>query len=113
MAARRVDKNQPRAGRPATTVEGRENQLVSLAVDLAEKQLRDGTASSQVMSHFLKLATKREELEREKLVAENTLLAAKVEAMASSSRIEELYSTAIKAMRRYSGQDEDEDEYED
>lgn len=91
---------------PATTLEGRENQMVSLAVDLAEKQLMDGTASAQVITHYLKLATTRERLEQQKLEKENKLLAARAEQIASGARMEELYSEAIQAMRRYAGQDE-------
>ncbi len=88
---------------PATTPEGRENQLISLADKLAEKQLRDGTASSQTINHYLKLGSTRERLEQERLARENELLSAKVEAMASVKRIEELYETALKAMRSYAG----------
>lgn len=94
---------------PATTPEGRENQLVSLAVELAEKQMRDGTASAQVITHFLKLASGREELEREKLRGENSLLKAKIEALASAARVEELYAKALTAMRTYAGQTSDDD----
>ena len=90
--------------RPATTPEGRENQLISLAADLAEKQLVAGTASSQVITHFLKLASTRERLEQERLQRENSLLRAKVDQLASAKRIEELYETALNAMRTYSGQ---------
>ncbi len=92
-----------RSRRPATTPEGRENQLISLAADLAERQLTDGTASSQVITHFLKMASTREKLEQERLQRENMLLSAKVEQIASSSRIEALYETALNAMRQYSG----------
>lgn len=108
-----------RQGRPATTVEGRENQLISQAVDLAERQLRDGTASSQVITHFLKLASTRERLEQQRLQNENLLLSAKIEQIQSSQRIEALYAEALNAMRSYSGQelgygddyDEDQDIY--
>lgn len=93
---------------PGKTVEERENQLINLATDLAEKQLRDGTASAQVISHFLKLGTARETLEREKLRRENILLEAKSEAIESSRKVEELYAEAIQAMRSYAGtSDED------
>lgn len=92
--------------RPATTVEGREGQLVSLAIDLAEKQLMDGTASSQTITHFLKLGSTREKLEQDRLKRENQLLTTKVEALQSAKRVEELYADALQAMRRYSGQDE-------
>lgn len=105
-----------RRRRPATTDEGREHQLISLAADLAEKQLINGTASSQVITHFLKLASTREKLEQERLQRENLLLSAKVEQIASSTRMEELYAKAIGAMREYSGNNQDSedvyDEYE-
>lgn len=101
--------------RPAATPEGRENQLISLAVDLAEKQLSEGTASAQVISHYLKLGSTREKLEQERLVRENFLLEEKAEQIASGRRIEELYEVALNAMRSYAGHDDmnviDEDEY--
>ena len=99
-----------RAIRPALTPEARENQMISLAVDLAERQLQEGTASSQVITHYLKLGSMRERLEREKLEEENKLLKARTEQIQSMKRIEELYEEAIKAMRNYSGQGE-QDEY--
>ena len=99
--------------RPALTPEARENQLVSLAINLAEQQLRDGTASSQVITHYLKLGTQKEKLEREKLERENELLRAKTESIASAKRVEELYENALKAMRDYSGQSNIESEEED
>lgn len=92
-----------RNSRRALTPEGRENQLVALAVNLAEQQLRDGTASSQVITHYLKLGTAKERLEREKLEQENELLKAKTEAIKSEQRIEELYEEAINAMKSYGG----------
>ena len=95
----------------ATTTEGRENQLIALAVDLAEKQLEDGSASAQVISHYLKLGSTREQLEQERLQRENELLKARVEQLASAKRIEELYETALNAMRTYAGQDPNEDVY--
>jgi hypothetical protein len=91
--------------RPATTPEDRENQLISHAMDLAEKQLVGGTASSQVITHFLKMGSQRELLEQTRLERENLLLSAKIDAMASARRIEELYETALQAMRQYSGQE--------
>ena len=91
-------------GRPATTPEGRENQLIAAAVDLAYQQIRDGTASAQVITHYLKLGSTREQLEQEKLRRENDLLSARAEAMESAKHIEELYVNAIAAMRSYSGQ---------
>lgn len=96
--------------RPALTPEARENQMISLAVDLAERQLREGTASSQVITHFLKLATTKEQLERQLLEKEVELKQAKTEALQSTKHIEELYAEAIAAMRNYSGNG-DPDEY--
>lgn len=101
--------NKPR--RPAISPEARENQMIASAMDLAEKQLREGTASSQVITHFLKLATSKAELEKEKLARENELLRAKTESLQSSQRIEELYEHAIKAMQRYGGQGNEDYDY--
>lgn len=97
---------------PATTLEGRENQLISLAVEVAEEQLRTRKASSQVITHYLKLGTTREQLEQDRLRRENLLLEAKVKALDSSVRVEELMQDALKAMRAYSGH-EDPDEIPD
>lgn len=93
---------------PATTEESRENQLVSLAIDLAEKQLEAGTASSQVITHYLKLGSTRERLEQERLHRENLLLDSKMELMASAKRVEELYGKALDAMRMYAGREVEE-----
>jgi len=94
----------PRPRKPATTPEGRENQLVALAVDAVEQRIRGGTASAQELVHYLKLGSSREQLEQERLRQENELLRVKMEAMASSQRVEELYINAIAAMRSYQGQ---------
>lgn len=87
--------------RPATTSEDRENQIAADAYDLAEKQIRQGTASSQVITHFLKLGSTREELEQERLRNENQLTVAKIKAMEAAERMEELYAQAIEAMQNY------------
>ena len=108
MASRNERKRPVRP--PATTPESRENQLIAAAVDLAEQQILEGKASSQVITHYLKLGTTREKLEQEKLRQENQLTQAKIESMASSTRVEELYSNAIKAFREYAGFPEDEDD---
>lgn len=91
--------------KPALTPEARENQLIYLATDLAEQQLRDGTASSQVITHYLKLGSTKERLEQEILKENKKLLTAKTEMLQSTKKIEELYKEAISAMRRYGGHD--------
>ena len=96
--------------RPALTPEAKENQMISLAMHCAEQQMREGTASSQVITHFLKLGTEKAKLEREKLRQETEMMKAKTESLQSSKRIEELYANAIDAMRTYGGHGED---YED
>lgn len=96
--------------RPALTPEARENQLISLAVDLAEKQLQEGTASSQVITHYLKLGSTKERIEREILEKQKELITARTESLQSAKKVEELYENAINAMRNYSGQG-DPDEY--
>lgn len=97
--------------RPAINPEQRENQMISLAVDLAEKQLLEGTASSQVITHYLKLGTMKEKIEREILEQQKELITAKTEALKSQKRVEELYAEALTAMRRYNGQGEPDEEY--
>ena len=97
------NQNPPKKMRPALTPEAREKQLVSLAVDLAEQQLREGTASSQVITHYLKIGSTKEKYEIERLKEENKLLKAKTEQIQSMRNIEELYKDAIAAMRNYSG----------
>lgn len=101
-----------KSGRPALSPEARENQMIALAVDLAEQQLRDGTASSQVITHFLKLGSSKAELEKEKLKRENKVLEVKAKAIESSEEVKVLYENALKAMRNYAGYG-DPDEYED
>ncbi|MEG1523842.1 MAG: hypothetical protein RR475_02320 [Clostridia bacterium] len=96
--------------RPALNPEARENQLISRAVDLAEKQLIAGTASSQVITHYLKLGSTKEKLEQEMLKNQNELIEAKTQALKSAKKVEELYLNALKAMKSYAGQGEpDED----
>lgn len=89
--------------RPALTPEARENQMISLAEDLAEKQLLEGTASSQVITHYLKLGTTKARLELEKEKKEIELITAKTENLHSAQRMEELYEEALNAMRNYNG----------
>lgn len=103
MPKKKEPKEFPRRSRPALTPEARENQLIALAIDRAEQQLLDGTASSQVITHYLKLGSTKERLEREKLERENELLRAKAESIQSAQRIEELYKNALDAMRSYRG----------
>lgn len=106
------NENKQKKMRPALTPEARENQLIYLAIDLAEQQLRDGTASSQVITHYLKLGSTKEKIEREILEKQKDLLVAKTEALQSTKRIEELYADAISAMRQYGGHEVD-DDYEE
>ena len=95
--------------RPPLTPEAQENQMISLAVDLAKKQLQEGTASSQVITHYLKLGSTKEKIEKEILEKQKELISAKTEALQSAKRIEELYTNALNAMRSYSGQVESDD----
>lgn len=103
MAKRKANQSTTRKSRPAMTPEARENQLISLAYDLVEQRLLDGTATSQETTHFLKLGSAKSKLEMEKLKKENSLLESKKEALDSSKRSEELFEKALEAMRSYSG----------
>lgn len=110
-AVEETDAPKPRTRhRKASTPEARENQLISLAENLAEQQMRDGTASAQVIVHYLKLGSSKNKLEQERLKHENLLLEAKADAIQSAKHTEELYANALKAMRIYSGQDSTEEE---
>lgn len=102
--------------RPALTPEARESQLISLAYDLVESRLLDGTATSQETTYFLKLASGKTKLENEKLMEENKLLRAKTEAIQSEKKNEEFYAKVLSALKKYNGQgsqDDDQDEYDE
>ena len=105
MAKVRVqgDTGNRRKGRPALTPEARENQLISLAIDLVEQRLIDGTASSQETTHFLKLASTKSRLENEIMEKQKELISAKTEAIHAEKERENLFKEAIAAMKRYSG----------
>ncbi len=102
------DDSTPKRKPPAKTVEAREQQLIAMAVDLAETQLLKGTASSQVITHYLKLGSTKEKLEKEILESQNELMKAKTEAIKSQKNIEKLYTKALEVMSIYrGGSDED------
>lgn len=98
--------------RPAMSPEARENQMIALAMDRAEEQLRDGTASSQVITHFLRLASSTERLEKRIKEEQAKMLEAKTGQLKSMQNMEEVYTQAIKAMRTYQGADDIYDEEE-
>lgn len=102
------DSEKPKPRRAKTTEE-RENQMINLALDQAELQLREGSAATPVVVHYLKLATQRSKLEEEKLRRENILLEKRAEQIESGQRVEELYSEAIIAMRKYQGYGDESD----
>jgi chorismate synthase len=101
-AASSEEEQEPRA-KAASTPEAREAQMIELADALAEKQLREGNASSQVITHYLKLGSSRERLEQEKIKIEKRKLEAQVEQIAQAARTEELFTKAIRAIRSYQG----------
>lgn len=101
---------QKRSRRRAVSPEAREKQLIALATDLAEQQLIDGTASAQVISHFLKLGSIREQVELEKTRSEIALLKSRKESLDREERIEELFTNALESFRLYSGQSLEGDE---
>lgn len=90
---------------PATTPQGRENQLISMAYDLAEKQLADGTASAQVISLFLKAGSTREVLEKQRLEHEVELMRVKAEQIEREKDVEKVMVEALEAMRSYKGEE--------
>lgn len=114
---RKSNKTQQESGdilrRPPISPDIRENQLISLAIDLAEKQLREGTASSQVITHYLKLGSSRERLEKEIMEKQAALMTAKKENLEAVKEYKQLYQDAVQAMRHYSGDFSDEQELPD
>ena len=108
-SSKEIEPSKNRKIRPASSPEARENQLVSLAVDLAEKQRLEGTASSQVITHYLRLGSTKERIEMEMKEKQKELIEAKTQAIQSAQRVEELYTNALNAMRNYSGQGDDND----
>lgn len=102
-ARRRSSESNSRNRKPATTPEHRENELIASAIDLAEDQIKNGTASAQVITHFLKLGSTRERLEQQRLEHENELTRVRIEAIESQKRVEEMYFEALQAMRSYAG----------
>lgn len=98
-----INTKESKRKRPATTPEARENQMIALAVDLAEQQLRDGTASAQVITHYLKLGTTREKIEKEILEKQKELITAKTENLQATKQVAEIYNDALQALKKYSG----------
>jgi hypothetical protein len=109
LARSKPSRTTPKRRRPATSAEAREQELASQAYDLAEEQIQAGTASSQVLTHFLKMGSTRERLEQQRIGHENELMQVKREAIEGQKRVEELYMQALSAMRSYAGQPSDGD----
>lgn len=106
VSSRKSEETPTKKHRTGTTPEARENQLIAAAYDLAERQITEGSASSQTIVHFLKLGSSREKLEQLRIQGEVELQKAKIELMESHKRIEELYGDALNAMKSYSGQEQ-------
>lgn len=99
--------------KPARTPEARENQLISLAYDLAEERLRNGTASSAEVVQLMKWGSKQTRLEQELTETKMELMKAKKEALEASTRMEELFEDAMRQFRRYNGVFEEDETYEE
>jgi hypothetical protein len=108
-----TDRELPKKRAPARTPEARENQMIALAMDLVEKRLIKGTASSQETTHFLKLGSTRDRIEKEILEKKKELVTAQTDALKSQKRMDEVYTKALAAMRSYSGNSKDDERYDD
>jgi len=113
MVRRKPDENPRPLPPPATTLEGREDQLIAAAMDLVERRISEGSASAQETVHFLRLGSVRNQLEQDKLRHENEVLKTRVKEMESRKSSEELYSKALAAMRGYQGIEDPQDDYDD
>lgn len=107
MRPKKLDTETAGPLRPAYTPEARENQMIALTMDLVERRLREGTASSAETTHFLKLATHKYDLEKQKLMEENKLLRAKTETLEAARDDRPLYEAVLDAMKSYGSVDED------
>lgn len=105
-----LEKHKRRGPAPARTIESRENQVIRLAYDLVEEKIRKKTATAQELIYFLKMGSSLSQLERAKLEKELQLLQAKTESLQSQKNVEQLYTEAMTAFRKYSGQEETLDE---
>lgn len=101
MPRAKMENSTGRKRAPARTQEGREAQMIALAENLAEKQLREGTASSQVIAHYLRLGTSRERLEQERLRNENELARAKADSIRAAQKNDAIYEEALREFRSY------------
>lgn len=113
MPRAKMSESSGRRKPPAKSADAREAQLITLATNLAEKQLREGTASSQVIAHYLRLGTSRERLEQERIRNENELAKAKTESIKAQQKNEALYEEALNAFRSYTAQPYDSDDFYD
>ena len=104
------DRPKPRRRSPAKTPEERESMLISMAMDRAEQQIREGSASSQLLTHFAKLGSSREKLEQERLRSENLVLRKKLETMEAAVDLRDLMREALDSFKGYSGEDDDDDD---
>lgn len=100
---KKTNRSLKRKSPPALTPEAREKQMIALAVDEAERLMLEHKAPASIINHYLKLASSRNELEKEKLVHENALLEAKTEAIKEAQNLESMYQDAINAMMSYRG----------
>ncbi len=98
---------------PAMSPEARENQLINLAVDEAERRLKNGTASSQIITVLLKLATTKAQLELEKLKSDISLQRAKEKEIEDKASGDELFKMAVSAFSSYRSAIPDDEEYDD
>lgn len=103
-AKKSKSKNSAPKRMPALTPEAREKQIIAKAYDRVEKMIDEGTASSQILTHFLKLGSSMNELEKQKLEYETYLIKSKTESLNSAKSVEKLYKEAIQAFGIYSGQ---------
>lgn len=93
------------------SAEERERELAYLATCLAEQQLRDGSAKAQVITHYLKLASPRENIERRMMEAKIQLLEGQLQACQRDTTTQQLLEEAIESLKMYRGDDSFEDIY--
>lgn len=84
----------------------RERENMFLATELAAKQLRDGTAKAQVVTHYLRMSSPREDIERRMMEAKIALLEGQLAACQNDMATQALIIEALESLREYRGSGE-------
>lgn len=92
---------------PPLNHESRLNKITDLVLSQVEKQLKDGTVSSQIATFFLNHDLEKKTLELERLRLENDHLRAKIKSEESKQNLEDQINEVMEALKSYTVQPND------